>query len=127
MRLLPKSLHTITVLENVTRFLMVAQGFDAPSAMKVALEVLQLDKLPDGYGLAASALLKINNEKPVKPAPRPWLVVDDRTNEVLGEFDTEKKAEGFLKVLLTQLCDAEPGRARAGHEARNFTIGRENS
>lgn len=59
MRQLPKSLHTITVIENLTRFLMIAQGLDAKCAMRVTLEALKLSTLPDGYGLAAAALAKI--------------------------------------------------------------------
>jgi hypothetical protein len=58
-RQLAKSLHTISVLENLTRWLMVAQGFDAPTAMQEALRILKLDAMPDNYGLAATALKKV--------------------------------------------------------------------
>ena len=68
-RILPKSLHTITVLEQLARHLMSDVDPDTAAlfgpeasrsaAMKAALRILKLDAMPDSYGLAAAALAKI--------------------------------------------------------------------
>lgn len=62
-RPLPKSLHTITVLEHLARWLMEAQGFTHDEAMRNALWILKLYSLRDPYGLAATAQLKITPRK----------------------------------------------------------------
>jgi len=60
-RQLPKSLHTISVLVNLTRHLMGGPAaYDAETAMKQALRILKLDEMPDNYNLAEKALLQIN-------------------------------------------------------------------
>lgn len=61
-RPLAKSLHTISALENLTRWLMTAQDFEPDHALRVALTALKLDTQPDPYGLAAAALKKIKGK-----------------------------------------------------------------
>lgn len=51
---LAKSLHTVSVLVNLARHLMVA-GLDADKAMTQALVILDLQDKPDVYGLVAAA------------------------------------------------------------------------
>jgi hypothetical protein len=58
-RILPKSLHTITVLENLARHFMAVEGMELAPSMALALTVLKLNTMPDEYGLAAAALKKL--------------------------------------------------------------------
>ena len=62
-RKLPKSLHTVTVLVNLSRFLMVREP-SAKVAIKEALQILELSDLPDVYKLADAALAQLS--KPSK-------------------------------------------------------------
>jgi hypothetical protein len=62
-RRLPKSLHTITVLENVARYFIDAYGYQPRTAMALAIGVLKLEALDDEYGLTAAAFAKIKGTK----------------------------------------------------------------
>lgn len=58
-RQLPKSLHTISVLVNLTRHLMTSTGMNGDEAITEAIFILKLNEMPDNYGLVAKALLRI--------------------------------------------------------------------
>jgi hypothetical protein len=51
-----KSLHTITVIQQVYSYRLATNGGDEAEAMDFALQLLGLANRPDPYGLAAKAL-----------------------------------------------------------------------
>jgi hypothetical protein len=64
---LAKSLHTITVLENIGRHLMLTEGHSANEAVHRAIHILRLNDKDDVYGLADKAIAKLEAEAK-KPA-----------------------------------------------------------
>jgi hypothetical protein len=65
-RQLPKSLHTITVLENLARHFMVQCGVQVhhpDDAMDMAMRILKLDTMPDPHSLKAAALKKLGGRE----------------------------------------------------------------
>ena len=67
-RKLPKSLHTVTVLVNLSRFLMVREP-SPKVAIREALQILNLTDLPDVYGLADAALAQLTKNQPAVKQP----------------------------------------------------------
>lgn len=60
-RKLPKSIHTITALVNLSRFIM-ATGTPNPTteeALDRAIQILKLDQLHDGHDVRAAALKQL--------------------------------------------------------------------
>jgi hypothetical protein len=57
-RPLAKSLHTVSVLVNLSRYFML-EGETAEQAMATALLVLDLNDLPDVHGLKVQALKQL--------------------------------------------------------------------
>lgn len=51
-----KSLHTITVLQQVCTFLLTDNTMSRPDAMAQAMQILGLSGRPDPYGLEEKAL-----------------------------------------------------------------------
>lgn len=57
---LAKSLHTVSVLVNVTKYLMELRGIPAEPALVDAVELLKLSDKDDVYNLKATALRQLN-------------------------------------------------------------------
>lgn len=57
---LAKSLHTVSVLVNVTKYLMELRGIPAEPALGDAVELLKLSDKDDVYNLKATALRQLN-------------------------------------------------------------------
>lgn len=57
-RPLAKSLHTVSVLVNLSRYFML-EGETAEQALATALLILDLNDLPDVHGLKAQALKQL--------------------------------------------------------------------
>lgn len=61
-KILPKSLHTITVLVNVARHLHLSGAVSRERSVAEALRVLRLDDKDDEYGLYDKALAALLRE-----------------------------------------------------------------
>lgn len=59
---LAKSLHTITVLVRVSRYLIATEYYTVPTALSEATKLLGLDTSPDVYGLVAAALKQLGGK-----------------------------------------------------------------
>ena len=55
-RVLPKSLHTLTAFENLAAWFVLQNGAEYDDAVEAACEILGYDELPDVYGLKAKAI-----------------------------------------------------------------------
>jgi hypothetical protein len=60
---LPKSLHTVKVLNLVTKHFMSLYDLTPEVGMNMTLHLLQLIDKPDTYGLAATALKQLEASK----------------------------------------------------------------